>query len=257
MEGAIAYRDLIGDVEFHLQRESAFSYACHACKRCCHYKAIRVGAYEILRLSRNLGISTTEFIGRYTEAGGTVLRTREENGACVFLNERGCGVHPDRPLACRLYPLARWVNPDGHESFGLLTPHPQTEGVYGVGGAVEDYLRGQGVAPFFTMGDAYGEVYERMLAVLACLDPSELDFRPERRAAISEMAAGSLGSAFLDVDATVDAYCAQHNFEKPTDVDKLVELHIKAVLEWLQTLTMLNHDENAMSNRPEAGERNG
>jgi hypothetical protein len=86
---------------------------------------------------------------------------------------------------------------------------------------------------------------------------SELDFRPERRAAISDMAAGSLGSAFLDVDATVDAYCAQHNSEKPTDVDKLVELHIKAVLEWLQTLTMLNHNGNAMSNRPEAGERSG
>jgi Fe-S-cluster containining protein len=165
-----------------------------------------------------------------------VLRTREENGACVFLNERGCGVHPDRPLACRLYPLARWVDPDGYESFGLLTPHPQTEGVYGVGGTVEDYLRGQGVAPFFTIGDTYGEVYARMLAVLERLDTSELDSRPERRAAISEMAAGSLGSPFLDVDATVDAYCAQHNSEKPTDVDKLVELHIEAVLEWLQTL---------------------
>jgi len=71
------------------------------------------------------------------------------------------------------------------------------------------------------------------------------------------MAAGSLGSPFLDVDATVDAYCAQYNSEKPTDVDKLVELHIKAVLEWLQALTMLDHDGNAMSNRPEASERSG
>jgi hypothetical protein len=108
--------------------------------------------------------------------------------------------------------------------------------VYGVGGVVDDYLRGQGVAPFFAMGETYGEVYGCMLAVLERLDPSELDSRPERRAAISEMAAGSLGSAFLDIDATVDAYCAQHNCEKPTDVDKLVELHIRAVLEWLQTL---------------------
>jgi hypothetical protein len=80
------------------------------------------------------------------------------------------------------------------------------------------------------------EVYVRMLAVLERLDPSELDSRPERRAAISEMAAGSLGSALLDIDATVDAYCAQHNCEKPTDVDELAELHLKAALEWLQTL---------------------
>ncbi|PZR83539.1 MAG: hypothetical protein DLM68_14235 [Hyphomicrobiales bacterium] len=63
--------------------------------------------------------------------------------------------------------------------------------MYGVGGAVEDYLREQGVAPFFTMGDTYGEVYGRMIAVLERLDPSELGARPERRTAISEMAAGS------------------------------------------------------------------
>jgi hypothetical protein len=34
-------------------------------------------------------------------------------------------VHPDRPLACRVYPLARSVSPDGEESFGHLTPHPR------------------------------------------------------------------------------------------------------------------------------------
>jgi hypothetical protein len=110
--------------------------------------------------------------------------------------------------------------------------------VYAVGGAVEDYLRGQHVAPFFEMGDTYGEVYARMLAVLERLAPTELDSRPERRAGISEMAAGSLGSSLLDIDATVDAYCVQHNCEKPTDVDKLVELHIEAVLEWLETLEL-------------------
>jgi hypothetical protein len=95
---------------------------------------------------------------------------------------------------------------------------------------------GRALRRFFAMGKTYGEVYRCRLAVLERLDPSELDSRPERRAAISEMAAGSLGSAFLDIDATVDAYCAQHNCEKPTDVNKLVELHIRAVLEWLQTL---------------------
>jgi hypothetical protein len=123
----------------------------------------------------------------------------------------------------------------------------QSRTIFG-GRASRRFLRG---------GDTYGEVYGRMLAVLERLDPSELDSRPERRAAISKMAAGSLGSPFLDVDATVDAYCAQHNSEKPTDVDRLVDLHIKAVLEWLQALAMLNHDGNAMRNRPEASERSG
>jgi Fe-S-cluster containining protein len=70
-------------------------------------------------------LSTTEFLERNTEAGGTVLRSNE-NGNCVFLGEHGCTVHPDRPLACRIYPLARWALADGEESFGHLSPHPQT-----------------------------------------------------------------------------------------------------------------------------------
>ena len=66
---------------------------------------------------------------------------------CVFLGPRGCTVHPDRPLACRIYPLARWVAPDGDESFGHLEPHPQTAGLYGTRGTVDDYLTSQGLPP--------------------------------------------------------------------------------------------------------------
>ena len=112
-------------------------------------------------------MTTTEFIAQHTEAGGTVLRMRDENNrACIFLGQQGCSVHPDRPLACRLYPLARWVDPDGHESFGHLIPHTETEGVYGASATVDNYLRQQGVAPFFEMGDRYGAVYQRMVDVL-------------------------------------------------------------------------------------------
>src|SRR6185436_15777906 len=146
-------------------RDSAFSYACHACTRCCYGKAIRVGPYEVLRLSRRLGVSTTEFLAQHTEAGGTVLVTNDDT-SCVFLDERGCSVHPDRPLVCRIYPLARWVSPEGEESFGNLEPHPQTAGVYGTGGTVADYLHAQGLAPFFAMSDRYGALYDRMLEVL-------------------------------------------------------------------------------------------
>ena len=90
----MTYGDLVSRVDFDMHRDSAFSYTCHACNRCCHNKAIRVNPYEILRLARYLGLSTTHFIERHTEAGGTVLRPNE-NGDCDFLGERGCSVHPD------------------------------------------------------------------------------------------------------------------------------------------------------------------
>jgi hypothetical protein len=194
-----------------------------------------VGPYEALRLARRLGLTTTEFFARHTEAGGTVLRTRED-GACVFLDERGCGVRPDRPLACRLYPLARWVDPEGNESFGHLEPHPQTAGVYGDAGTIADYLSSQGVAPYFAMGDRYGELYERMVGLLDRLAPAESERRAERRAEVDEMDPGAVATSFFDVDATVGAYCRDRNLAVPSEVDTLIDLHVRAVGAWLDAL---------------------
>ena len=229
----MAYGDLVSRVDFDMQRESAFSYACHACKRCCRNKAIRVSPYEILRLARYLGLSTTEFIARHTEAGGTVLRSKE-NGDCGFLNESGCAVHPDRPLACRIYPLARWVSAGGEESFGHMTPHPQTAGVYGKAGTVQGYLDNQGLAPFFDMSERYGKLYQRMVDVLEKLDPDELDRRRERRAAVDELPAGTIASMWVDIDATIAE--SSPNTGDRMGIDEVVDRHIKAVEAWLTAL---------------------
>ena len=161
-----------------------------------------------------------------------MLQTREDR-SCVFLDERGCSVHPDRPLACRIYPLARWTDPDGNESFGHLEPHPQTAGIYGDKGTVSDYLAAQGLAPYFAMGDRYGAVYERMVALLERLEPAESERRAERRAEVNEMEAGSVATSFFDVDATVDDYCRARNLPVPTEIDELVDFHIRAVNAWL------------------------
>jgi uncharacterized protein len=231
------YKDTLADVDYALPRDGAFSYHCNACSRCCHNKAIRVGAYEILRLARRLGITTTQFIEQHTEAGGTVLRMRDENDrACIFLNQQGCSVHPDRPLACRLYPLARWVDPDGNESFGHLTPHPKTEGIYGTGATVADYLDNQGVAPFFELGDRYGAVYQRMVDVLESLDTDELDRRPDRRKDVEETVAGAAASPWIDIDRTVADFCEANRRTIPADIGITVALHIEAIESWIGTL---------------------
>jgi uncharacterized protein len=164
-----------------------------------------------------------------------VLQTREDR-SCVFLDERGCSVHPDRPLACRIYPLARWVDPDGNESFGHLEPHPQTAGVYGDRGTVADYLEAQGLAPYFAMGDRYGTVYERMVDLLERMAPAESARRAERRAEVDEMDAGAIASSFFDVDATVAEYCRARNLAVPDAIDPLIDLHIAALNAWLTDL---------------------
>lgn len=233
----MSYSDTLARVDFALERESAFSYQCNACSRCCHNKAIRVGPYELLRLARRLGMATTEFIAQHTEAGGTVLRMRDENNrACIFLTQQGCSVHPDRPLACRLYPLARWVDPEGHESFGHLTPHPKTEGIYGTSATVADYLDKQGVAPFFEMGDRYGAVYQRMVDLLGSLDPEELDRRPSRRNDVDETAPGVAASPWIDIDKTIAAFCKAQRRPVPDDLEGAIAVHIEAIESWIASL---------------------
>lgn len=191
-----------------------------------------MGPYDILRLARNRGLSTTEFITRHTEAGGTILR-READGACVFLTEQGCGVHPDRPLVCRIYPLARWNAPDGSVKFGHLEPHPQTAGVYGRDGTVDEFLSEQGLAPYFAMSARYGELYGRMTALLERIAPDEAGRRDERRSAIDDMDAGSVASRTIDVDDTVRTYCTARALPIPDDIEALVAMHIRVVNEWL------------------------
>jgi Fe-S-cluster containining protein len=228
----MTYGDLVSRVDFDMKRDSAFSYACHACNRCCRNKAIRVSPYEILRLARHLGLSTTEFIERHTEAGGTVLRATE-NGDCGFLGERGCTVYPERPLACRLYPLARWVTPDGKESFGHLTPHPKTEGIRGTSGTVQDYLDHQQLAPFFEMSERYGRLYQKMVDVLERLAPEELDRRSDRRAAVDELPQGALASMWVDVEASISG--PHHSDRRPT-IEEAISRHIAAIEGWLDSL---------------------
>jgi hypothetical protein len=217
-------------VVFDKTRASRWSYVCHACSRCCYGKGIQVAPYEVLRLARNLGISTTDVLARHTEGGGMRLRLRE-NGACTFLTERGCGVHADRPLVCRFYPLGRQVAADGGETFGDLPPHPQTEGEYGDDGTVDDYLRAQGVAPFIAAGERYGALYRRMEeALLRRRDETGGDIPP------IEMPVDAPLTSWLDVDATVAAYCAERGLPIPAGLDDTVTMHIRAVEAWLESL---------------------
>lgn len=231
------YTSEVQDADFSLSRDSAFSYQCNACSRCCHHKAIRIEPYEALRLARHLKLSTTDFIARHTEAGGTVLRVIEEKeNACSFLGAKGCTVHSDRPLACRLYPLGIARDADGVEKVGRLTPHPETAGIYGTSATVADYFAAQGVAPFLDVSARYRHVYDRMLARLEDLDAVEVEERAERRAAVDDTEVGVAASTWIDIDASVAAYCAAKGKMVPSDIETLVDLHIEAIDAWINTI---------------------
>jgi Fe-S-cluster containining protein len=93
-------------------------FSCHkgiGCwNACCANIDISLTPYDIIRLKKRLGISSTEFLREYTVPyemekdgiAGVKFRPVENGTACRFMKPEGCSVYEDRPTACRYYPVA-------------------------------------------------------------------------------------------------------------------------------------------------------
>ncbi len=103
-----------------LKEQDRFCFSCHkgiSCwNACCKGADVTLTPFDILRLTRALGIAATEFLERYAlpamseKANLPVAKLRMAgaagDGDCVFLDEEaGCTVYADRPATCRYYPL--------------------------------------------------------------------------------------------------------------------------------------------------------
>lgn len=211
-------------------REAPFSYACAGCGRCCFDKRIVVSPYELARIADALALSTTAVIERYTTDHGTVLRQRDDGG-CSLLDGKACGVHPGRPLVCRLYPLGRVVDPDGAESFVMLRGHPESEGELGENGTIGEFLERQGTAPYVTATARYFALFERLVEVLRKRPEGNETFArvlSQRAGASADSASG--GATELDVLEWIDVdrtLARRAEGEPPRDVEARVELHLR------------------------------
>lgn len=124
-----------------LDGESRFRFRCGkdlpCFTQCCRGIHIILTPYDILRLKRRLGLTSTEFLALYTEPQlleksdipVVTLRGLEEEGggepACPFVRPEGCLVYEDRPSSCRYYPvgtatLAWKGDPDGDAFYFLV-----------------------------------------------------------------------------------------------------------------------------------------
>jgi hypothetical protein len=222
-----------------LTRVSRYRYRCGACNRCCQNYRIQVNPYEILRLARYLGLSTTAFIARYLEQGPYLPHRKD--GACSFLGPSGCTVHSARPLVCRLYPLGRHISAAGEERFSHLRPHPETEGEYGDDGTVEDYLQSQGALPYIAAADRYFALFHRLLSVFQQDAPVA-----DAETAETLRAHAGLGSRplpdLLDPDRTV----ARHTVDSQPgslDPETAMALHLDAVDSWLTSISTEHDNE--------------
>lgn len=200
-------------------RQAPFGYTCRGCSRCCPHKLIQVNPYEVARLARFFGISTGEFRAAYTERDGTLLK-RDEDDACIFLGEWGCGVHPERPLVCRLYPLGRRVAPDGTETWVKTNPHPDSEGEFSESGTIADYIAAQGALPYMLAADDYADWVRRAYAKMEQAGNATPD---------SEIA-----QPLLDMDHAISAFCAEHGLAEPEDIEARRVLHLRILHTYLE-----------------------
>jgi Fe-S-cluster containining protein len=81
---------------------------------CCSNIDIMLTPYDIIRLKKRLGMTSTEFLQKYTypfefarnDIAGVKFMPVENGTACQFMRPEGCSVYEDRPTACRYYPIA-------------------------------------------------------------------------------------------------------------------------------------------------------
>ena len=136
--------------------EDKIKFRCHpgvpCFNTCCADVNIFLSPYDVLRLTERLGISSTEFLEKYTllpvqqdmNTPVVLLKMQDnEEKSCHFLTEEGCGVYTDRPWPCRMYPLGLATSKDtsdgwrGERFYFLL----REEGCKGFGEAKEWTVR--------------------------------------------------------------------------------------------------------------------
>ena len=109
--------------------DDSFKFACHpgvSCfNECCGDVNIFLSPYDVLRMKKRLGMTSSEFLEKYAvmpvqkdmRTPVVMLKMKgDEAKTCPFLAEGGCGIYSDRPWPCRMYPLglaAQKDTPDG------------------------------------------------------------------------------------------------------------------------------------------------
>jgi len=170
-------RERILEEYTRLGPEDTFRFACHpgvSCyNNCCGDVNIFLSPYDVLRLKRRLGMTSTEFLEQYTllpvhkemRTPAVVLRMNDDEAkSCQLLTEQGCGVYTDRPWPCRMYPLglaAQRDTPDGWrgDRFYFLL---EEQGCQGFGEpkewTVRRWIDDQGIDEYDEWGEAYKEL---------------------------------------------------------------------------------------------------
>jgi len=105
-----------------LPLKTRFKFRCHkgvkCFTKCCSNINILLTPYDILRMKNRLGMSSEEFLEKYTymeieeKSTHPLVRLKmldDNEKKCPFVTSEGCTIYTDRPANCRYYPIGQGI----------------------------------------------------------------------------------------------------------------------------------------------------
>jgi len=142
---------------------------------CCSNIDITLTPYDILRLKKRLGMTSSEFLAKYTypfefnrnSIAGVKYKPVEGGTACQFMVDEGCSVYEDRPTACRYYPVGLLSMRRADENFDTasyaLVEEPHCKGHQEDREiTIKDYRKEQGLEEYDEHGRAWRQLILKM-----------------------------------------------------------------------------------------------
>jgi len=142
---------------------------------CCSNIDITLTPYDILRLKKHLGMTSSEFLAKYTypfefnrnSIAGVKYKPVEGGTACQFMVDEGCSVYEDRPTACRYYPVGLLSMRRADENFDTasyaLVEEPHCKGHQEDREiTIKDYRKEQGLEEYDEHGRAWRQLILKM-----------------------------------------------------------------------------------------------
>lgn len=153
-----------------LADRETFTFACHpgvpCFTECCRDLELALSPYDVLRLGRELGISSREFLDHYAiiereddDVFPRVYLGMLDDGRanCPFVTASGCRVYGGRPAPCRTYPLGRgaWQDKSGlPNAFYVVQRESHCRGfAEPVEQGVDQWIAGQELADYYLAND--------------------------------------------------------------------------------------------------------
>lgn len=177
-----------------LGRDDKFQFACHAgvsCfNECCGDVNIFLTPYDVLRLKNELGISSQDFLDKYTilpidqnqKLPVVMLRMQDnEKKTCHFVRKEGCSVYENRPWACRMYPLGMASPGENaaelNDEFFFILRESVCQGFKeDKEWTVNEWINNQGIEKYNEFGDLYKDLYTHpYLEKAPALTPQKID----------------------------------------------------------------------------------